>query len=145
MMKKQIRFVISGVLLLSFVFILWRFATPTSAMTLFPARPLIVAQAVSSTAETSKEACLKCHGPFEKLATANPNYGAPSGEKITPHMYVPHNSKEDKGIPQCTNCHQPHPVPPTAGGATLAKPDVQWCYGACHHENNFENCKKCHK
>jgi hypothetical protein len=94
----------------------------------------------------SKEACLNCHGPFDKLAAATPSYKAPSGEKITPHRYVPHDSKEAKGIPECGNCHQPHPAEPTAVDlAALIKADVQWCYTTCHHKNNFEPCKGCHK
>jgi hypothetical protein len=96
-------------------------------------------------AAASKEACLDCHGPFDKLV-ANVNYQAPSGEKITPHRYVPHAAKEAKAIPECSNCHEPHPVPPAAGGvATLPKPDVQWCYTTCHHKNTFQLCKDCHK
>jgi hypothetical protein len=94
----------------------------------------------------SKQACLNCHGPFDKLASATAGYVAPSGEKITAHRFVPHDSKEAKGIPECTNCHQPHPAEPTASDlAALAKPEVQWCYATCHHKNNFEPCKDCHK
>ena len=94
----------------------------------------------------SKEACLNCHGPFDKLAAAPASYTAPSGEKITPHRYVPHSSKEARGIPECSNCHQRHPAEPTASDlAALAKPDIQWCYTTCHHKNNFEPCKDCHK
>src|SRR5512135_988360 len=92
----------------------------------------------------SKEACLNCHGPFDKLV-ANVNYQAPSGEKITPHRYVPHSAKESKAIPECSNCHEPHPVPPAANAAALPKPDVQWCYTACHHKNTFHLCRDCHK
>lgn len=103
-------------------------------------------QTIGRTMAASKEACLDCHGPFDKLAAATASYMAPSGEKITPHRYVPHNSKEAKGIPECSNCHQPHPVPPGASDlAALAKPDIQWCYTTCHHKNNFEPCKDCHK
>jgi hypothetical protein len=93
----------------------------------------------------SKEACLNCHGPFDKLV-ANVNYQAPSEEKITPHRYVAHSAKEAKAIPECSNCHEPHPVPPVASGvAALPKPDVQWCYTTCHHKNTFQLCKDCHK
>jgi len=105
-----------------------------------------VSQTNAPTMENSKNICLKCHGPFDKLAAATPTYTAPSGEKITPHRYVPHDLKESKGIPECSNCHQPHPVSPvTSGLAALAKPDVQWCYTTCHHMNNFKLCKECHK
>jgi len=97
-------------------------------------------------AEVSRDMCLGCHGPFDKLVTAAPSYVAPSGEKITPHYYVPHTSKEAKAIPECSNCHQPHPVPPTAADITaMGKPGVEWCFTTCHHENDFTPCKKCHK
>jgi hypothetical protein len=93
----------------------------------------------------AKDACLNCHGPFDKLV-ANVNYQAPSGEKISPHRYVPHSAKEAKAIPECSNCHEPHPVPPSASNvAALPKPDVQWCYTTCHHKNTFQLCKDCHK
>jgi len=105
-----------------------------------------VSQTNGQTTANSKEACLDCHGPFDKLAAATASYVAASGEKITPHRYVPHDSKEAKGIPECSNCHQPHPLPPTARNlANAAKPDVHWCLMTCHHNNNFEPCKKCHK
>lgn len=93
----------------------------------------------------SKETCLSCHGLFDKIA-ASPNYQAPSGEKISPHRYVPHAVRDAKAIPECSNCHEPHPVPPTTSGlAALPKPEVQWCYTACHHKNTFQLCKDCHK
>ncbi len=99
----------------------------------------------SAAEEVSKDACLECHGPYEKLASAAPNYVAPSGEKISPHHYVPHTSKEAKAIPECTNCHQVHPNPPTAADiSAMAKPGVDWCYSTCHHENDFTPCTKCH-
>ena len=99
----------------------------------------------SPAAEVSKDMCLDCHGPFDKLVTAPPSYVAPSGEKITPHYYVPHTSKEAKAIPECSNCHQSHPTPPTAKDiAAMDKPGVDWCYSTCHHENDFTPCKKCH-
>ena len=110
------------------------------------AAPAGTSQTGGLSTEASRDLCLDCHGPFDKLATASPNYNAPSGEKVTPHRYVPHNSKDPKAIPGCSNCHEPHPVPPTASGLTaLPKPDVQWCYTTCHHKNNFVSCKDCHK
>ncbi len=102
-------------------------------------------QKSDQTAASSKDACLACHGPYDKLAAATAGYVAPGGGKITPHRYVPHETKEAKGIPECGNCHQPHPLPPAASTSATAKPDVQWCFANCHHENNFESCKKCHK
>jgi hypothetical protein len=102
-------------------------------------------QSSSPPAASSKSACLNCHGPFDALA-ANANYHAPSGEKISPHRHVPHTSTGITSIPGCDNCHAPHPVPPSpAAVAALPKPDVQWCYTACHHKNTFQLCKDCHK
>jgi hypothetical protein len=73
-------------------------------------------------------------------------YEAPSGEKISPHRYVPHNSTSDDDIPECVNCHTAHPqdAPPAAGAAHAAKVNVKWCYESCHHEKNFKSCKECH-
>lgn len=102
-------------------------------------------QSSSPPAASSKGACLNCHGPFDTLVP-NAKYVAPSGEKISPHRYVPHSAKEVKAIPECNNCHETHPVPPSpTSGAALPKPDVQWCYTACHHKNTFQLCKECHK
>lgn len=87
-------------------------------------------------------ACLKCHGPFERLASAPPSFVAPGGEKITPHRYVPHNGKD---IPDCVACHRPHPANPTADElAALPKPGVKFCF-ECHHTETFASCKDCHK
>jgi len=103
------------------------------------------AQASAGASAASKEACLNCHGPFDKLAE-KVNYQAPSGEKVSPHRYVPHSAREAKAIPECSNCHETHPIPPPAkGAASLSKADVQWCYTACHHKNTFQPCKDCHK
>ncbi|HVN97750.1 MAG TPA: cytochrome c3 family protein [Syntrophorhabdaceae bacterium] len=106
--------------------------------------PTAAPQANPPASMDSQKACLDCHGPFDKLATASPGYLAPSGEKINPHRFVPHDSKDAKAIPGCTNCHQAHPLPPTAAAlAAIPKPDVEWCY-TCHHKNNFTNCAQCH-
>ncbi len=92
--------------------------------------------------QPSSAACLKCHGPFDKLSSAPPFFTAPSGEKINPHRYVPHDLKE---IPDCTSCHKPHPANPTpADIAALPKPTVTSCF-ECHHKKNFQNCQDCHK
>ena len=108
------------------------------------AAPAAASKTTAPATAVSKEVCLNCHGPFDKLATASAKYVASSGEKITPHRFVPHNSKEAKAVPGCNNCHETHPLPATAATvATLPKPDVQWCY-TCHHKNNFVSCKDCH-
>ncbi len=106
---------------------------------------LCLGVSISPAAPVPKGDCLDCHGPFDKLAASAPSYAAPSGEKITPHRFVPHDSKEAKAIPECSNCHQPHSVPPSESDrAALRKPEVDWCYSSCHHENTFKPCKECH-
>ena len=100
---------------------------------------------VAPAAPISKDECLNCHGSFDQLAASTANYVAPSGEKTTPHLYIPHRSKEAKAIPECSNCHQPHSVPPTESDrAAFRKPEIDWCYSSCHHENNLKSCKECH-
>ena len=90
--------------------------------------------------------CLACHGPFEKLIEASAKWVAPNGDKTSPHRYVPHDSKKDADIPDCTQCHTSHPIDPlpAKGSIDLSKVSVQWCYDACHHEKDFTPCKKCH-
>jgi hypothetical protein len=88
--------------------------------------------------------CLSCHGPFNKLIEVTANYVAPSGEKTSPHRYVPHDSKEANDIPDCTHCHTAHALPQPATAIDLSKVSVEWCY-TCHHENNFKSCKDCHQ
>jgi hypothetical protein len=89
--------------------------------------------------------CLGCHGPFDKLIEATANYVAPTGEKTSPHRYIPHDSKLDKDIPDCTHCHTAHPLSPLPAKASidLSKVSVEWCY-TCHHEKNLRSCKDCH-
>lgn len=132
----------SFLFIIAAMIILGGFADPAEAAT--AAQSGAPKPAAPSTA-VPKETCLDCHGPFDKLATASARFVASSGEKITPHRFVPHNSKDAKAIPACDNCHVKHPLPPTATAiAALPKPDVQWCY-TCHHKNNFVSCKECHK
>jgi len=95
--------------------------------------------APATAAGSSKETCLGCHGPFDKLVSASSNYTMPSGEKTSPHRYVPHNSKD---IPECNQCHKPHPVPLTSKEG-LPKADPQWCY-TCHHKGVLQ-CGTCHQ
>jgi hypothetical protein len=88
--------------------------------------------------------CLACHGPYEKLREKTADYVAPSGETVTPHQYVPHEDKDAKDIPDCTECHVAHPIP-LEDKSTVAKPDgVNWCYSSCHHANNLQPCSSCH-
>jgi hypothetical protein len=99
----------------------------------------------SRPAATAENECLDCHGPFDKIIAASARYVAPSGEKLSPHRYVPHDSKLAKDIPECTHCHTKHPVSPlpASGSIDLSKVNVEWCF-TCHHEKNFQSCKDCH-
>jgi predicted CXXCH cytochrome family protein len=97
---------------------------------------------VPAKGEDVAAACLKCHGPFDKLTSAPPRFVTQKGEKINPHRYVPHDLKE---IPDCVSCHKPHSAAPNAGEiAALPKPNVKTCY-ECHHKEDFASCKSCHK
>jgi len=83
--------------------------------------------------------CLKCHGPFEKLAERTKDYTTDWDEKANPHVYIPHNTKT---IVDCTECHDVHAIPynPTE---SLRTPNVQYCY-SCHHAETLVNCNQCH-
>ena len=105
------------------------------AMASFP-KPITIA----ALAEVSSDVCLGCHGLFTKLASAPAQFVTEDGNKINPHVYIPHDKRE---IPGCTNCHDPHPVPLTSKEGS-SKPDVDYCYNTCHHRRNFTPCKTCH-
>ena len=104
---------------------------------------LVFAWILSAKAENE---CLGCHGPFGEIIKATANYVAPSGEKTSPHRYVPHDSKKEEDIPECSHCHTAHPLDPlpAQGSIDLSKVGVQWCYDTCHHQKNFAPCQKCH-
>jgi hypothetical protein len=106
----------------------------------------ILVCALILSAEGSKDECLGCHGPYDKLIEATANYVAPSGEKTSPHRYVPHDSKKEDDIPECTECHTAHPVDPLPAKRSidLSKVGVQFCYDACHHKKALTSCKGCH-
>ena len=88
-----------------------------------------------------KPQCLDCHGPFDKLAAATAEYETPSGEKTSPHKYIPHADKKD--IPVCTECHTPHPVP-IQDKEAVVKATVDYCYNSCHHAHTLQVCSTCH-
>jgi hypothetical protein len=90
--------------------------------------------------------CLGCHGPFDKVMEASANWTMADGKKLNPHRYVPHDSKLEDEVPDCTHCHTAHPLDPlpAAKSIDLSKLNEQWCYQACHHEKNFQSCKDCH-
>jgi len=117
--------------------------TLTEAAESQPASTAARAKGSATAAKPEGNRCLRCHGPFDKLVKKPAKYTAPSGEKINPHRYVPHDSKLVKDVPDCTNCHTPHPAKPRKGSIDLTKVTVQWCYG-CHHVNNLTSCKECH-
>jgi len=102
-------------------------------------------EAVSSASteeSTVKDAvyCLKCHGPFEKLAERTKDYVTEWDEKANPHRYVKHNTKN---IVECSECHDPHPIP-FQKTAEIRKPNVDFCY-SCHHAKTLVTCTECHK
>lgn len=85
------------------------------------------------------EYCLKCHGPFEKLAERTKDYITEWDEHANPHVYVPHDTKT---IVECTECHDVHEIP-YKPDESLRKPNVQFCY-SCHHAETLVNCNQCH-
>jgi len=87
------------------------------------------------------EFCLRCHGPFDKLAKRTGTYVTDRGEKVNPHVYVPHQAGK---ITACGECHEVHALPAIPAGK-IAKANVQYCYSACHHENDFTPCAQCHQ
>ncbi|HTY62522.1 MAG TPA: hypothetical protein VMG30_09720 [Acidobacteriota bacterium] len=98
--------------------------------------------AQSGDKKTVAQKCLACHGSYEKLAEKTADFKAPSGETSTPHRYVPHDDKT--GIPECIECHTPHPVP-LQNKSDVVKPDkITFCYSNCHHAQNLQPCKNCH-
>jgi predicted CXXCH cytochrome family protein len=102
------------------------------------------AKPTAAAAPAAKAACLACHGPYEKIIAKTADYMMQSGEqeiKSNPHRYVPHDSKDIKDIPECSYCHEPHPVP-LAAKEGLPKPKATWCYG-CHHAKVLA-CGTCH-
>ena len=86
--------------------------------------------------------CLPCHGDYDKLAEKTSGYKAPSEETVTPHQYVPHAEKTE--IPDCTECHEAHPIPLEDKSKVVKPTKIDWCYGTCHHAGNLQACKSCH-
>ncbi len=136
--QARFRFLTLGLAALAIlVFALWIFDGPPFSKS---------SSAIAAEPPPSKEQCIACHGPYDALAKNTEGYIAQSGEKETPHRFTPHNKSDASAIPNCTNCHQAHALPPVAAAiAAQPKPEVQWCYAACHHENNFKPCTECHK
>ena len=106
------------------------------------AEPSAPTAAATTKSENPTEACLACHGPYDKLAAETANYsGWLGGEKTTPHCYVPHKLHDPEDIPDCVRCHRPHPIP-VSSAQGLPKPTVDWCY-TCHHKGVLQ-CGSCH-
>jgi len=83
--------------------------------------------------------CLKCHGPFEKLAESTQDYITEWDEKANPHVYVPHESET---IVDCAECHEAHLLPFNASEYEN-KANVNYCY-SCHHAETLATCTTCH-
>jgi hypothetical protein len=92
--------------------------------------------------KASATTCLGCHGSYDKIAEATAGFKASSGETVTPHQYVPHAEKKE--IPECIECHLPHPIPLEDKSKVIKPTNVDWCYSSCHHASNLKPCKDCH-
>jgi hypothetical protein len=103
-------------------------------------------EAVSSASVVEESAvkdaayCLKCHGPFEKLAQGTADYVTEWDEKANPHCYVPHDTVQ---IVECAECHDTHTIPYQSTPEQRI-PDVKYCY-SCHHTESLVTCTECHK
>ncbi len=140
-MKNQKRIIREGLLVCGVIL---------GCMTVFPAiGHLWTEYAVAATSgnnsqnpTTSKTVCLACHKPFDDLTKKTVKFTMPSKEVTSPHLYVPHESKEMKDIPECTGCHEAHALPaPTS--RDRSRISVDFCY-SCHHEKTLARCAECH-
>ncbi len=140
-MRNRLPFILTGILAGAFILI----ACQQSVINIRNLQTAPVLAAHTGNGDL-KAKCLGCHGPFEKMTGVTDKYTAPSGEKISSHRFVPHDSKKDEDVPECTNCHTAHPLnpPPEHGSIDLSRVNVNWCYETCHHEKNFTSCKQCH-
>ena len=101
---------------------------------------LVAGGAMIAEDDSVVETCLACHSPYEDLVSASSGYVWKRGEVQSPHRFVPHTSTT---IPECTLCHEQHPLPPTAADiVAMAKPNPAYCY-ECHHTEKFV-CGTCH-
>ena len=114
-----------------------------SSLGIFALAAVAAPQAIK-TIETKGVAkkCLPCHGDYDKLAEKTSGYKTPSGETATPHQYVPHAEKTE--IPDCTECHEAHPIPLEDKSKAVIPKQIDWCYGTCHHAGNLQACQGCH-
>jgi hypothetical protein len=101
-----------------------------------------VAQDAKEEKKIEKSVCLACHGSYDDIAAATADYVTPSGETVTPHQYIPH--KENPEIPECVECHKPHPIPPESKEQVVKPDNIDYCYNSCHHIQNLQPCSTCH-
>jgi hypothetical protein len=92
--------------------------------------------------KVGKDVCLACHGSYDDIAAKTADWKAPSGETVTPHQYIPHEEKTE--IPECTECHIPHPMPPESKDQVVKPTKIDYCYDSCHHIKNLQKCSTCH-
>lgn len=113
----------------------------TIAQSAFLLTALVFAGA--SYAAMTPQDCLQCHGPFEALQKKTENWTDEFGDKVQPHVYLddkvanPHQGA--KVPPNCTGCHEEHPLPPPANYKPAVPTSFSMCYG-CHHMENFQKC-----
>lgn len=91
-------------------------------------------------AKAEVDFCLGCHGPFEELAARTEGSILVENVAANPHMYVPHDSTR---IFACASCHAVHPLP-VGPADEFAQANVQYCFMACHHSDDFRPCQACH-
>ncbi len=93
-------------------------------------------------ADANPDFCLGCHSPYEELiALTKDSLVDEEGVTGNPHGYIPHTSTN---IIACDACHDVHTLPVTPLDE-IPQASAQYCYRACHHEENFEPCQSCHE
>ncbi len=130
-----------AILLLMFTLV-WAGSTPTAT----PAAPASSPTLSSAAPSVSNDVCLGCHGPYDKVAKATAKYTLQDGSVVNPHTTIDRSASKPhttgQGVPECTQCHTPHPVP-LASRNDVVKANVEYCY-SCHHQRNFMPCTQCH-
>ncbi len=90
--------------------------------------------------EAATAFCLGCHGPHEELLASTADYATEDGLAGNPHMFIPHDKTD---IASCGLCHAVHPLPVT-DEVEIEQTDIDYCFAACHHEDDFTPCSECH-
>lgn len=91
-------------------------------------------------AKTDTDLCLGCHGPFEALMAQTEGALTVKDVTVNPHMYVPHETTK---FFSCDRCHGVHTLPAPAS-TELPEANLDYCYKACHHSDDFQPCAACH-